>query len=97
MVALPGAVVRETIPHTIDGLNVLGIAWIGFDFGAQVANVDVDGALIAVDAAGTDMFGQIKPGKDPPRRGHERGQQFKFRGCEVDAAAADGDRTTVCI
>ncbi len=79
------------------GLNVPGLGRIGFDFGAQIADMDVDCFFGAFQGDALQLFHQIQPGEGAAGLGHEDSQQIEFGWGEGNFLPGDGDATAVYI
>ncbi len=82
----------KTIAHAEHGFDVARLAGVGFDFGAQVANMHIHRALDAFKRNALQFFEQGGARKNMTRRGHQGREQFKFGGRKFDRRLVDLDR-----
>ena len=90
---LPG----EAIAHAIDRFDIMGRAGNRLDLGAQVLDVQIDGAFVAFKADALQKVEQIEAGIDMSRRGHQGGQQIEFGGGQVDIVVSHLHRMGAAI
>src|SRR5579883_650862 len=83
------SVLAKAIAHPEDRLDVPRLGGIRLDFRAQVANVDVDGALGAFVVG--EPVQQVLPGEDPARRGCQDAHQLELGRREIDQHAGHFD------
>src|SRR4030065_1671964 len=62
----------ETVAGTVHRLDIFWIGGVRLDLGAQVADVDINRALIAFIGAALQPVEQLQTGEDPPWRCHQR-------------------------
>src|SRR6185436_12710652 len=73
--------------HGQDQLRLLRVA---LDLLAQVRDVDVAGALVAIELGLPQLLHDLGAGENLARAGDEEAQQLELRAGEVDGDAADG-------
>src|SRR5262245_51900434 len=61
----------QAVAQAINSFDVAGIFWIRLNFGPQIADMHVNGALVPFVGVARHAVKQIEPGEDPPRRGHQ--------------------------
>src|SRR5437763_14819819 len=74
----PRSLVAEPVPHAADREDQLGLLGVGFDLLAEVADVDVDRARVAVVRAAPYALQQHLPGEDPTRAARERVEDLEL-------------------
>ena len=57
----------EAVAHAEDRLDVAGVGWIGFDLGAQIADVLIDGAGDTLERGAFELAQQIHARVDAVR------------------------------
>src|SRR5215203_6084770 len=80
---------RKAIAHAIDSVDILWVARVGFDLGAQVTNMHIDGALVAFICLARYPIKQIEAREHLPRRSHQSRQNSELRWRKIDRAVAD--------
>src|SRR2546423_13862926 len=85
--------VAEAIPDASHGEQVLGVLGVALDLLAQVADVDVDRARIAVGGIAPDPCQQHVPGEHAAGRAGERREDLELDERQLRLLPAHADRT----
>ena len=78
----------------MDGIEPTRVARVVAELGAQVLDVGVDGALVALEVVAEDLLDKLHAGINAARVAGERGEQLELGGGEVDFLALDEDLVT---
>jgi len=81
----------EPVAGAGDGFNELVAARAGFDFAAEVTDVGVDGALVAVVFVAAGPVDQLVAAVDPAGDAGQGGEQFPFGRGQRGGLPAGGD------
>ena len=79
----------ETIAHAVDGVEPLGVARVIAQLGAQVLDVRVDGALVALEIVAEDLLHELHAGVDAAGVTGKRGEELELGSGELNLVLVD--------
>src|SRR6186997_2537146 len=85
----------EPVADPAHGEQVLRLLRVLLQLLAQVADVDVDGARVAVVGVAPDVLEQGLAGEDAPRRTRERAEDLELDVGDFDLLGVEGDHAAV--
>src|SRR5664279_13816 len=88
---------QELVPHTPDRPDDVRVTGIVTQMLPQAPDVHIDHPLIPVEVIPPDPLQELPPGKDPPGRIRECGQQVKFQGRQHHRPTCDSHLTAIHI
>ena len=83
------SILHETVPHSVDSLDIPGPSRIGLDLAPEVFDVRVHAAVKAVKRYTVNRLEQLLAAEDSSRLADQRGQQLELGGRQIHGLAGE--------